>query len=125
MIKNKLAIADRYLQEIKFLIDKQGCSLELIDRAFYWVGPNGDESSCSVSNKIMNTLVSNQIFSTHLSRGMMLATPVYMLAIGSDPRKKLKDVCNPNMHERNIIRLTFSMYGIFDLGPWEGYMKVW
>ena len=126
VIKKRLAIADRYLPEVKFLIDKPNrCSLELIAGSFYWVDANGDESSLSVSHKIMSSLVSNGVLRSPPINHLWLATPVCLVAIGYDPREYLKNGYAPLPSENECWVFTGSMKLGIPMGPWNGYTMVW
>ncbi len=126
MIKKMLAIADKYLPQIKFLIKKPDrCSLELIASRFYWVDRDGGESSDFVSFDDMKILVSSGILGDSPSEHMLLVTPVYMLAIGYDPREHLRNKYKPMGSEDGCWEFPGTMNLGSDLGSWDGYSKVW
>lgn len=127
MKKKMLSVADRYLTEISFLIKKQGCDLSLINGDIYWVDANDNESSYSVSYKIYKELVSNGILCENRLGGLKVATPVYMLAIGVDPREYIEDLDEPKASE--ILILEFNKL-IADgrelpINGLDGYTVVW
>lgn len=126
MIKKRLAIADQYLPEIQFLVEKPDrCSLELIASGFYWVDANGYESSLSVSHKVMSSLVSNGVLVAYPSKQMSLATPVYLLAVGCDPREHLTNLEIPIASEYKILEFAGHMIAGRNFGAWSGYTVAW
>ncbi|HAU4892000.1 TPA: hypothetical protein F3L08_12970 [Aeromonas hydrophila] len=127
MKRKMLSIADRYLTEIKFLIKKQGCGLSVINGAVYWVDSENNTSADSVSYPVYMELVSSGIICANLSGGLKVATPVYMLAIGIDPREYVDNLDAATASD--VRRLEFERLieeGCeLDMNGWEGFIEAW
>ncbi|MBW3798818.1 hypothetical protein GPK29_11870 [Aeromonas hydrophila] len=126
MIKDWLATADQYLPEIEFLIHRPaGSSLELIAGNLYWVDQNDHESFNSVSVADVSVLVSSGVLDAYPSKQMLLATPVFMLAHGHDPRRKLNNIESPVTSEYDLVVFDGMLIAGSTFGAWRGYTKVW
>lgn len=124
MIKAKLDYADTCLKEIKFLIDRQGRDLQEINGSFYWVDKKGITSQTSVSKAAVIGMVEKQVLEDIPYTALRVATPVYLLAIGCDPRAVIMDRSNLDNPDGGYL-FNAEVHAFRVWGPWHGYAEVW